>query len=48
MYNDVITAIGNTNPRAPNLVIKNTSSNPAAYYPKKNIIRKKANDMSLK
>ncbi len=39
VYDDIITAIGNTNPRAPKLVIKNTSSNPAAYYPVKNIIR---------
>ena len=39
VYNDIITAIGNTNPRAPNLVIKNTSFNPAAYYPVKNIVR---------
>ena len=39
VYNDIITAIGNTSPRAPNLVIKNTVSNPAAYYPGKNIIR---------
>ena len=39
VYNDIILAIGNTNPRAPVLEIKNTLSNPAAYYPAKNIIR---------
>ena len=39
VYNDIILAIGNTNPRAPILEIKNTLNNPAEYYPAKNIIR---------
>ena len=42
VYENILSAIGNNNPRPPKLVIKSTERNPASYNPKKkNIIIEK-------
>jgi hypothetical protein len=35
VYNQIIDAIGNNNPRSPKLVFKDSERNPASYSPKK-------------
>ncbi len=38
VYNEIINAIGNNNPRPPKLIIKKSEKNPASYVPNKKII----------
>ena len=38
VYDQIIDAIGNNNPRSPKLVFKDSERNPASYSPKKKII----------
>ena len=38
VYNQIVDAIGNTNPREPELFLKNSKRNPASYSPKKKTI----------
>jgi len=38
VYDQIIDAIGNNNPRSPKLVFKDSKRNPASYSPKKKII----------
>ena len=38
VYNQIIDAIGNNNPRSPKLVFKDSERNPASYSPKKKTI----------